>query len=94
MILATCFCALSGYYFFYMIVLAAVLYFVLGELKQKPGSLKKAGKDLLAVFLPGTFRCFDVVNPSHSLRLWLFSKQPWDGESSSFFPFCIQWNIL
>ena len=52
MILATCFCALSGYYFFYMIVLAAVLYFVLGELKRKPGSLKKAGKDLLAVFLP------------------------------------------
>lgn len=52
MILATCFCALSGYYFFYMIVLAAVLYFVLGELKRKPGSLKKAGKDLLAVVLP------------------------------------------
>ena len=45
MILATCFCALSGYYFFYMIALAAVLYFVLGELKRKPGSLKKAGKD-------------------------------------------------
>ncbi len=67
MILATCFCALSGYYFFYMIVLASVCYFVLTEIKQKPQNWKEVGKDLGAVFFPalsGTLMSSILLVPS------------------------------
>ena len=67
LIIGTCLCALSGYYFFYMIVMAAVLYFIFHIVKEKNHNLKVMGKQFLDLFLPalsGLFMSCVLLVPS------------------------------